>query len=67
MPEISLDDQIRCIGREIGMRRANYPRFVLSGKLTKEEAEHQMACIEACYATLKKLKAEQQPTKETHE
>lgn len=64
MADITLDDQIKCVGREIGLRRAVYPRFVLSKKLTQDEANHQLACMEAVYATLKRLKGEQ-PTKET--
>ena len=59
MAEISLEDQIKSVGREIGLRRAVYPRFILSKKLTKEQAEHELACMEAVYGTLKQLKAQQ--------
>ena len=62
---ITLDDQIRSVGREIGLRRSVYPRFVANKKLTQEKADYELACMEATYSTLKKLKAEQQPTKET--
>jgi hypothetical protein len=53
----TLDEQIRDIGRELGMRRSCYPRWVASGKLKKETADHQIACMEDVYALLKSLKA----------
>ena len=54
---ISIEEQIKCIGRELGMRRAVYPRFIAAGKLTKEKADAELAAMDAVYATLKELKA----------
>lgn len=53
---ISIDDMIRDVGRELGMRKACYSRWVASGKLTQDKADHQIACMDAVYALLKKLK-----------
>lgn len=54
---MTLDEQIKSVGREIGLRRNVYPRFILSKKITAEKAEYEIACMEAVYATLKALKA----------
>jgi hypothetical protein len=52
----TIEDQIKDVGREIGMRRAFYPRWVASGKLTQAQADHQIACLDDIYAHLKLLK-----------
>ena len=36
---MTLDEQIASVGREIGLRKAVYPRFVASGKLTQAKAD----------------------------
>lgn len=53
---MTLDDQIKSVGREIGLRRNVYPGFVRNKKLTQEKADHELAAMEAVYATLKALK-----------
>ena len=56
---MTLDDQIRCVGREIGLRRNVYPKFLASGRITQEKADYEMAAMEAVYETLKRLRAEE--------
>ena len=56
---MTLDDQIRCVGREIGLRRNVYPKFFASGRITQEKAVHEIAAMEAVYETLKRLRAEE--------
>lgn len=54
---MTLDEQIKSVGREIGLRRAVYPKFVASKKLTQEKADHELAAMEEVYKTLKSLAA----------
>lgn len=52
----TLDEQIRCAGRELGIRRAVYPKWVQSKRMTQAEADHEIACMDAIYAHLKGVK-----------
>jgi hypothetical protein len=52
----TLDQQIRDVGRELGMRRACYPKWVANGRMTQAEADHQIDCMDDIYALLKSLK-----------
>jgi hypothetical protein len=52
---VSLADQIRCVGREIGMRRGVYRTWIASGRMKQETADAELAAMEAVYQTLKKL------------
>jgi hypothetical protein len=51
----SLKDQIRCVEREIAMRKAAYPGFVQRGKLMAPVAEREIACMEQVLRTLNRL------------
>jgi hypothetical protein len=54
---ISVADKLKCIERELGLRKRAYPRFVVQGKMTAEKAEREiaiMAEIAADYETLAK-------------
>lgn len=53
---IPLDDQIKAVGREIGLRRAVYPKFIASKRMTPENAALEIERMEAVYETLKKLR-----------
>jgi len=53
--EITMHDQIAEVGRELGIRRNVYPKFVASGRLTQAEADRHIARLEAAYQTLKGL------------
>lgn len=54
MMEVTLEQQIKCVTREIGMRKRVYPRWVSTGRMKKEEMEREIAAMEAVLATLKK-------------
>lgn len=55
----TLDEQIECVRREIGMRRRVYPRWVEIGRITQAHADHQIAAMEAVLATLESLRPAQ--------
>jgi hypothetical protein len=50
--EVSLDDQIACVDREIRMRRKNYPRLVKRQQLTQKVATLEIERMEAVRKTL---------------
>jgi len=52
---MTLDEQIKSVGRELGLRRAVYPKFIIKGTMTKSKADHEIACMESVYETLKRL------------
>lgn len=52
---IPLADQIKCVGREIGLRKNVYPRRVVRGQMTDDEATRELATMEAVYETLKTI------------
>ena len=56
---ITLAEQIDEARRELALRRTCYPQWVKSGKLTHEDAYHQLQCMEAIITTLLRLDAEQ--------
>jgi hypothetical protein len=55
---VSLEDQIKCIARELTMRRNCYPGWVKGGKLKPETAAMELERMEAVLETLKKFQAE---------
>ena len=57
---ISLKDQLRCVGRELGLRRNVYPKWVAKGRMTQEKADHEIATMEAVYETFKRMEKESQ-------
>lgn len=52
----TLSEQVREVGREIGLRRTVYPRFVENKRMTQEVADKHRTDLEAAYATLKRLR-----------
>lgn len=51
----TISEQIAAVEREIKMRRRVYPRWIDSGKLTQQKADHEIACMEAVLETLEGL------------
>ena len=49
---MTLNEQITCVRREIAMRRNVYPRWIASGRMSREQAEHEMLCMQAVLVTL---------------
>ena len=54
---ITLEQQIQCVRREIGMRQRVYPSFVAKGKMSQEKAELEIRSMIAVLATLERLTA----------
>jgi len=46
---------IKCVGREIGLRKNVYPKFVKRGKMTQEEANDEIKAMEAVYIFLRSI------------
>lgn len=55
MFEITLQEQIDCVDRELNMRGRVYPRWVSERKLTQALADKEMARMRAVRATLASL------------
>jgi hypothetical protein len=49
---MSIDQQIKCVARELALRRNVYRKRVERGAMTKEVAEYELACMEAVMETL---------------
>ena len=56
----SLDDQIKCVGREIALRKRVYPKLVGAGKMSKDTARDETRRMEAVLETLKEVKLERE-------
>lgn len=52
----SLDEQLECIKREIGMRERVYPRWVQSAKMSQAKADREIACMRSVWITLDQLR-----------
>ena len=52
----SLDMQIRCVRREIGMRESVYPQWVRNGRMTQNQAAAEIQMMNAVLETLTRLK-----------
>lgn len=53
---ITLDDQIKCVRRELAMRQRVYPRWVEQSKMKQDAADRELATMQAVHDTLTKLK-----------
>ena len=54
--EVTLEDMIKAIGREIGMRKWVYPKHIKKGKLTVANANKEIAAMQCVYHFLKEYK-----------
>jgi hypothetical protein len=52
---ITLDLQLKCVAREIAMRKNVYRRRVSQGAMKQEEADRELTSMEAVYESLKLL------------
>jgi hypothetical protein len=50
--KISIDDQIKCVQREIGMRERVYPGWVEKGKMRPEKADYEITAMKAVLGSL---------------
>lgn len=55
----TIDEQIDCVRREIGMRQRVYPKWIESRRLTQETADRELTRMRAVLATLERVKAQQ--------
>ena len=49
---ITVADQIRCVRRELALRANVYPGFVKRGKMKQEEADREIAAMQAVHDSL---------------
>lgn len=49
---INIKDQIKCVEREIEMRKKVYPRSVLNGRMTPGQKDREIATMTAVLNTL---------------
>jgi hypothetical protein len=54
---IPLSEQISCVQRELGMRRAVYPRRVMAERMSATEAQRETCAMQAVLDTLRRLAA----------
>ena len=52
---ITAFDKLRCVERELKMRRNVYPRWIEKGNISVGKAAHEIAAMEAIVADYKKL------------
>lgn len=57
----TLGDQIRCVERELAMRKSAYPRWIARGKILAAVAEREIAVMEQVLRTLRALDDQQLP------
>ena len=57
MAEITLEQQIACVRREIAMRERVYPRWVLAKKMTVSKSNHELEAMRATLGTLESIAA----------
>lgn len=59
MPDLfpaTIDEQIACVEREIRKRRTAYPRWVATGRMSRDKADREIATMEAVATTLCRLR-----------
>lgn len=47
-----IDEQIKCVEREISMRQRVYPRWVANEKMTQAKADYEIRVMKEVLATL---------------
>ena len=52
----TLDDQIDCVKREIGMRERVYPKWVQLRRFSQEQSDRELGRMRAVLNTLQNLK-----------
>lgn len=52
---ISLADQIKCVERELALRRSAYPKWIRSGRMKQETADREIATMKAVLESLRRL------------
>lgn len=52
MIELTIEEQIRSVKREVALRITVYPKRVAAGKMKQEQADREIATMRAVLATL---------------
>jgi|SRR5215472_4510478 len=63
MSFVPLSEQLRCARRELAMRRNVYPKWVANGKMKQEDADREIAGMQAIVLSLEVLSM---PTTHVH-
>ena len=58
--QINIFDKLRCLERELRMRRQCYPGFIARGRMDEKQARREIAVLEAIIADYRELSREQQ-------
>jgi hypothetical protein len=56
----TLDEQIACVRREVGVRERFYPGWIENGRIKPETADRELAGMRAALHTLEQIRAMQQ-------
>lgn len=59
--DITIDDQIRCVRRELSFRQRCYVRFVQEGRMKQADADKEIATMQAVHQTLMRIKQDAEP------
>lgn len=51
----TIEAQMACVKREIAMRKNVYPKWVSTGRMTAEAADHEIHCMTAVLRSLETL------------
>lgn len=54
---MTLDEQIKCVRREIAMRQSVYPKWVAAKRMKQQQADHEIAAMQSVLRTLESVKA----------
>lgn len=54
---VPVREQMRCVEREVRLRRSAYARWVASGRMKQAEADREIAAMEAVLDTLREVEA----------
>jgi len=49
----TVKELVACVGREVGLRRGVYPKWVATGRLSQEKANKEIAMMQEVYDLLK--------------
>lgn len=59
--EITLEQQIACVRRELALRQRVYPKWVSAGRMKQADADKELAAMQAVHDTLSAIAKERQP------
>ena len=51
-PDITIDDELSCVEREIKMRESVYPRWVAAKKMSQETADRELRTMRPVHASM---------------